>query len=318
MTVRWKPLLILSGLFVVVALMGLMTIATVMGSRGTAEILARARLEVKAKEYEKAKLDFQRALKLEPQNAAIHEEMANLFEQWAREAAPERKSELRGQYLASLGASARTGTKRVEPRRRLLVEAIRLDDVLEQVRWAKELATLDPTNRDAQYVLATEELEGPSPNIPEDPPPTGHPRGRDAPGGLGRTGSRPGLASLANDKPRLEVILKKARSVTLPADSDPVDRMALLRLDALDVVTTTDAKNLAAPIEAVAREALAASAEPEIPSTRIARISMMIEEVQRTLIRRGQESPPKPRNSTRFTPRSSTRSRIRSSRSRWK
>ena len=35
MTVRWKPLLILSGLFVVVALVGLMTIATVMGSRGT-------------------------------------------------------------------------------------------------------------------------------------------------------------------------------------------------------------------------------------------------------------------------------------------
>ena len=33
MTVRWKPLLILSGLFVVVALFGLMTIATVMGSR---------------------------------------------------------------------------------------------------------------------------------------------------------------------------------------------------------------------------------------------------------------------------------------------
>ena len=50
MTVRWKPLLILSGLFVVVALVGLMTIATVMGSRGTADILARARLEAKAKE----------------------------------------------------------------------------------------------------------------------------------------------------------------------------------------------------------------------------------------------------------------------------
>ncbi len=33
MTVRWKPLLILSGLFVVVALVGLMTIATVMGSQ---------------------------------------------------------------------------------------------------------------------------------------------------------------------------------------------------------------------------------------------------------------------------------------------
>ena len=290
MTVRWKPLLILSGLFVVVALVGLMTIATVMGSRGTADILARARLEWKAKEYDKAKLDFLRALKLEPQNAALHEEMANLYEEWAHRAPPEKKAELRGFYLASLAASARSGSKRVEPRRRLLAESIRQDDVLEQVRWAKELITLDPNNRDAHYVLAAEELDGPSPNIPEI-------RRRlvilesESPRKARTEWISARVASLVNDKPRLEEILEKAKAVTLPADADPVDRMALLRLDALDVITTTDIKSLAAPIEAVSREALSASAEPDIPSTRIARISLMIEEVQRTLIRRGLENP---------------------------
>ena len=129
MTVRWKPLLILSGLFVVVALVGLMTIATVMGSRGTADILARARREVKAKEYEKAKLDYKRALVLDPKDASIHEEMANLYDEWSRQAPPEKKAELRGLYLASLTASTKNnGAKRVEPRRKMLAEAMRLDD----------------------------------------------------------------------------------------------------------------------------------------------------------------------------------------------
>ena len=290
MTVRWKPLLILSGLFVVVALVGLMTIATVMGSRGTADILSRARLERKAKEYEKAKLDYQRALKLEPQNPALHEEMADLYDDWSRQAPPEKKAELRGLYLASLTASTKGGSKRVEPRRRMLAEAIRQDDVLEQIRCAKELATLDPTNRDAHYVLAAEELDGTSPNIPEV---RRHLTVLEAesPRRARTDWIAARLANLVNDKPRLDEILKMARALTLPADADPVDRMALLRLDALDVTTAADAKAISGPIDAVSREALAASAEQDIPSTRIARISMLIEEVQRTLLRRGQETP---------------------------
>ena len=167
MTVRWKPLLILSGLFVVVALVGLMTIATVMSSQGTADILTRARRESKAKEYEKAKLDYQRALKLAPRDASIHEEMASFYEDWSRQAPPEKKAELRGLYLASLTSAAKAGPKKVEPRRRMLAEAIRQDDAVEQVRWSKDLASLDPNNRDAHYVLANDELDGASPNISE-------------------------------------------------------------------------------------------------------------------------------------------------------
>ena len=290
MTVRWKPLLILSGVFVVVAIVGLMLLATVMGTRGTADILARARREVKAKEYEKAKLDYLRALKLEPKDAAIHEEVADLYEEWSRQAPPEKQAELRGLYLASLTASARNESKRLSPRRRMLSEAIRQDDVLEQVRWARELATLEPANRDAHYVLAAGELDGPSPNIPEV---RRHLKALDAesPRRARTDWIAARVASLENDKSRRDEILKKARTLTLPAGVDPVDRMALLKLDALDLATTTDPNALAPPIEAVSREALAASSEPDIPTTRIARISMLIEEVQRTLIRRGRETP---------------------------
>ena len=76
MTVRWKPLLILSGLFVVVGLVGLMTIATVMGSRGTEHLLTRARAERKAGEFDKAKIDYQQVLKSDGRNAKLHEEAA--------------------------------------------------------------------------------------------------------------------------------------------------------------------------------------------------------------------------------------------------
>ncbi len=290
MTVRWKPLLILSGLFVVVALFGLMTIATVMGRQGTADILARARQEVKAKEYDKAKLDYLRALKLDGQNNAIHEELAGLYDEWSRTAPAEKKAELRTLYLGSLDASTRNGSKRVEPRRKLLAEAIRQDDVLQQVKWAKDLATLEPTNRDAHYVLAAEELDGPSPNIPvvrrhlavlE----TESPRRLRTDWIAGR------LAGLENDKPRLDEILKKARAVALPADADPVDRMALLRIDAIDALASPDPAAFTGPIDRVTREALAASDETMIPPTRLTRISMLLEDVQRALTGRGRENP---------------------------
>lgn len=290
MTVRWKPLLILSGLFVVVALFGLMTIATVMGRQGTAEILARARQEVKAKEYDKAKLDYLRALKLDGQNGAIHEELAGLYDEWSRTAPAEKKAELRTLYLGSLDASTRNGSKRVEPRRKLLAESIRQDDVLQQVKWAKDLATLEPTNRDAFYVLAAEELDGTSPNIPvvrrhlavlE----------TESPRRLRTDWIAARLAGLENDKPRLDEILKKARAVALPADADPVDRMALLRIDAIDALATPEPAALTGSIDRVSREALAASDEPMIPPTRLTRISMLIEDVQRALTGRGRENP---------------------------
>jgi cellulose synthase operon protein C len=252
MTVRWKPLLILSGLFVVVALGGLMSFAWYKGTRGTADMLARARVERKAKQYDEAKLDYQRALKLDGRNLAIHEEMADLYEEWANQAPPEKKAELRGLYLASLTNAASPSSKRVEPKRRMLTEAIRQDDVIEQVRWAKSLVTLDPNNADVHYVLAADALDGTAPNIPEL---RKHLKVLEAelPRRARCDWVAARAAALTNDQPRLEEILKKSRSINLPNEADATDRMALLRLRALDVATTNDVAALAGPVDAVSR-----------------------------------------------------------------
>ncbi len=290
MTVRWKPLLILSGLFVVVALVGLMTIATVMGSRGSADIVSRARSERKAKEYEKAKLDYLRALKQDGRNAVLHEELADLYDEWSRQSPPDKKSELRGLYQNALAATARYSPRPAGATRRLLAEAIRQDDSVEQVRRAKELASLEPGDRDARFVLAASELEAAAPNVPEV---ARHLKALDAetPRRARTEWVAARVAALANDGPRLDQILARSRSITLPDDADPTDRIALLRLRVIDVAHTPNPGGLAGPIEAVTRDAIAAAADPEIPSTRIARISLMIDEVQKSLLAMGQATP---------------------------
>ena len=122
----------------------------------------------------------------------------------------EKRAELRVLYLASLTTSANISKKRPEPRRRMLAEAIRQDDVLEQVRKAKELVSLDPTNRDVHFVLAAEGLDGTTPNIPE--------IRRHLKVLEGETPRRARtewvaarVADLTNDKPQLQAVLKKAR-----------------------------------------------------------------------------------------------------------
>ena len=288
MTVRWKPLLILSGLFVVVALAGLMTIATVMGSRGSSDFIARARAERKAKEYEKAKLDYQIALKSDSRNAAIHEELADLCQEWLLEAPPEKKAELRNLYVAALTSAANHGAKRVEPRRRLLTEAMRKDDQVEQVRWAKALAPIDPNDSDAAFVLASEELDTISPNL-------GEVRrflkilDAETPRRVRTDWIAARVFAASNDKEQLGKVLAQVRTTVLPENASPIDRMALLKLRAIDLGETQETVAVADRVEAVKRDALAASNDPEIPSTRIARISLLIEEVQRGLIARGIE-----------------------------
>jgi len=290
MTVRWKPLLILSGLFVVVALAGLMTIATVMGSRGSSDFAARARAERKAKEYEKAKLDYQIALKGDNRNSTLHEEFADFCREWRADAPAEKKAELGNLYVSALTSSATHGAKRVEPRRRLLAEAIRRDDQVEQVRWAKAVVLIEPSDPEASFVLASDELDRISPNLSEV---------RQALKVLDAEKPRrvrtdwiaARVAASSNDKGLLEKTLAQVRATVLPETASPIDRMALLRLRAIDLGETVEPSAMPDRIEAIKRDALAASNDPEIPSTRIARISLLIEDVQKSLIARGVEHP---------------------------
>ena len=290
MTVRWKPLLILSGLFVVVAIAGLMTIATVMGSRKSSDFVARARTERKAREYEKAKLDYQIALKSDNRNAALHEELADLCKEWMATVPPEKKADLRNAYVSALTSAANFAAKKAEPRRKLLAEAMRGDDQVEQVRWANSLAPIDPTDSDASFVLASEKLDATSPNLTEVRRYLKVLEGEKS--ARVRTdwiAARVAIAS--KDQAQLDTILARVRPTALADDAAPSDRIALLRLRAMDLDATKDTAALADRVEAVKREARAAASDPEIPSTRIARISLLIEDVQKALIARGVEDP---------------------------
>ena len=290
MTVRWKPLLILSGLFVVVAIAGLMTIATVMGSRSSGDFAARARTERKAKEYEKAKLDYQIALKTDNRNAPLYEEFADLCKEWMAGAPAEKKADLRNLYVGALKSAANFGAKRAEPRRKLLTEAMQRDDQVEEVRWAKSLAPIDPTDADAAFVLAAGELDETSPKLTEVRRLLRVLDG-EKPRRIRTDWIAARLAAASNNTEQLTTILDRVRGTSLAENASPIDRMALLRLRAFDLGETKDTAAMADRIDAIKRDAMAASTDPEIPSTRIARISLLIEDVQRSLIARGVEQP---------------------------
>ena len=62
MTVRWKPLVILSGLFLLVALIGVVAITLTLVPRSSQSFLRRARMAHDAGRFEEAEIDFKQAL----------------------------------------------------------------------------------------------------------------------------------------------------------------------------------------------------------------------------------------------------------------
>src|SRR4051794_37406561 len=95
MTVRWKPLLVLSGVFAVIAVIGVIAMAFTLVPRGSAEILPTARAERAAGQFEKAEIHYKQARQTDGKNPAVHEEMAGLYADWAGHAPPEKQATLR-------------------------------------------------------------------------------------------------------------------------------------------------------------------------------------------------------------------------------
>src|SRR4051794_1490435 len=82
MTVRWKPLLVLSGLFLIIAVIGVVAIVFTLVPRGSSNILPQARAARAAKQYDQALIHFKRALQEDGKNAAIHDELAGMCAEW--------------------------------------------------------------------------------------------------------------------------------------------------------------------------------------------------------------------------------------------
>ena len=193
--------------------------------------------------------------------------MADLYEDWWRQAPAEKKAELRGLYLASL---TNVGHERDQAGRAPPAAPGRGDPAgrrrWSRSAWSKDLVTLDPSNGDAHYVLAAEELEATSPEPRRDPPPprpSSRPR---PPAGPATDWIAARLAGLASDKARLEQVLARARAAD-PARPTPT-RSTGWRCSGSGSSTsrtTADPADLAGQVEAVAREALAAAGRARDP-----------------------------------------------------
>ena len=166
MTVRWRPLIVLSGLFLIVAVMGLLAITYALPGRSE-QVLPQARKDAKAKKYDNALIHYRRALQFEPKNVAIHEELAEMIGRWMAET-PKRRAELRPMRIRALTDAAKYGQGRPGPRRQLLADALARDDASESLEWADQLLAIEPNDPSANYVKALERpiykgLRSPSP-----------------------------------------------------------------------------------------------------------------------------------------------------------
>jgi tetratricopeptide (TPR) repeat protein len=292
MTVRWKPLLVLSGLFLVIAVVGVIAMAYTLVPRGADDILPQARAERNAKEYEKALIQYKRALQQDGQNPDIYMEFASMYEEWAKvpTLTPEKRAELQYGRVEALVAAKKHGRTLKEPRRLLLADAMQRDSTSDSELWAKELVDLEPNNVDAHYVLALKGLEEPSPKVPDVKRHLAVLESRKAaPVRVAWVKAR--LAQQTSDQATLDQVVEKSRNLTLPASADAIDRMALLRLRALDVQATTDAAALPARVKALQDDARTLVNGPALAPARITRLRLLLEGVQKSLAQRAATEP---------------------------
>ncbi len=237
MTVRWKPLLVLSGLFVVIAMLGVLAMAYALAPNNTPELLAKARRDRGLHKFEEAKIHFLRALQAEPKNAKIHQELAELYTAWGKTAAEPKKSELELQAAASLAECAKYDKTLAQPRRVLLAEALRQARDSEVQKWAKELVAIESDDPEANYVIAAKALEERTPNVSlaKKLLPIFD---ADAARPIRAAWIKAQMAHVSADKQELIKILDANRKLELPGDASLIDRLALLRLRYLDATTS--------------------------------------------------------------------------------
>jgi predicted Zn-dependent protease len=281
MTVRWKPLIVLSGLFLVIAVLGLLAITFEMVPSRSSDIVALARAEWKAGRFSHAKIHFQRALQKDPKNPEIHAELAQLYAEWSERDAAMRV-QLRAERLRALADAAKYGPQLEEPRRQLLEDSLRNEELGD--RWAKELLDLNPADPDAHFAMAVDALDA-TPTAVSDA--KTHLEALEArePDRLRTEWIRARVAQVEGDQTRLNDVLTRIRSTAVAADTDAIDRMAFLRLRQLDALATTDPTALAERMNALGTVARDAVKDGIIPPDRLARLGRILEDVQRHLTR---------------------------------
>ncbi|GIW87298.1 MAG: hypothetical protein KatS3mg108_1622 [Isosphaeraceae bacterium] len=285
MSVRWKPLILLTALFLVMAAMGLLAIASVLMSEGADALLKQAEAEAEAGRYDRAVLQYERALQREPRSAKAHLALAGVIEKWMAEA-PAEAPRLRAKWLGSLNQAARLAEQSAEPRRRLLADALEREEWDDAVHWAAELSSLDPDDADALYVTALDQLDRKPPLVDEARSRVERLAEREPQRARTRW-AQARLAEATGDQAGLAEILNEPVPAS-PADQT-ADRLARLRLAGMALARAQGEGEVAARVEALCADADQVIRQYDAPG--VARqVSRLLEPALRQ-IRRGAAGP---------------------------
>ncbi len=281
MTVRWKPLIVLSGLFLVIAVMGLLAITYALPGRAE-DRLPRAREAARQKKYDQSHIHYQQALQVDPKNVAIHEEMADMIGQWMADV-PKKRPEGRLMRIRALRDAAKYGKGRPGPRKKLLVDALAQDDMADALSSADELLPLDATDPDAHYVKALESLD-------KEPAADLAAAKTHLAVLLKAEPTRPRtlwvkarFEDASNEPKALAETFKLAWSLPVDAKTSSSDRLARLRLRTLEISQTNDPAALKTQVGEFRTEAQSLADEPEPATSRIRVLGALLEKVQAQL-----------------------------------
>lgn len=287
MTVRWKPLLILSGLFVAVAVVGVIAISSTLAPPSAQSLLKQARAARDAGRLADAEIHFKQALQGGAGDAAVHDEFATLYEKMLASAPAERREALRAERTDHLLKAKKLDPNLKGPRLRLLHDAMADDVAPDAVAWAREVAGIDPDDLDAAFVLAFRELESNAPNLADVRKRLDQLTAGGAPE-VRRLLIQARLAAATNDEAARAAALAAGRSLALAEDAGPTDMMAKLRLSALAAQAEADPATRAEIVKGMVAlsDRVVAAAEPG--SQRVTRLLYLLEQTQRAIVQQAQ------------------------------
>ncbi len=288
MTVRSKPLLILSGFFLVVAVIGVAAIILTLAPRSTQGTLKLAHTARTAGRYADCEIHYKQALQIEPKSAVIHEEFAGLYKEWLGHAPVDKKAALRHEWLDRLMSAAKYDKAAKGPRRELLRDAMALDLGPESLYWAKEVLSVESENPDAHYVQAADALDRRRPNVPEVRRHQKVLEEKNVPL-VRRLWVRAKLADAMGDAAGRDQAIAQARALKAESWREPVDLLARMRLAALAVSTESDAARLDQDVRGLLGLLPELGDPRDLAPSRVARLRGVLEVAQKALIqRRGQ------------------------------
>ena len=291
MTVRWKPLVFLSAVFLIVGLIGVAAIILTLVPRDTHDILRRARTSRDAGRFEDAEIYFKQALQNAATDAAIHEEFAGLYRDWAQNAPAEKRVALRTNRIDHLRSAIKFDKAIKGPRVALLVDCMHDDDVYGSNYWAKEVLNVDPNNLDAHYALALEALDNRPPNVPEARRHLEVLEKQKA-SAIRVLLVRAMLADTTGDLTARDSELARARAITPGPDSDPVDRVAWLRIASMTIRFEADPARLDEQVSRMLKQVKEMGSVAELAAARVARLRALLEHTQRSLVEKAGNGSP--------------------------